>query len=524
MIQNKKNTSHRIISLFALILIFTIVATTMTSCSKKIGNIEKDQTTEQYVASIVAQNEEHKLRFIAASRGHDISDYYSDDKNVREAFVDPEGIKPANVETAQKILNEIIETSKFKSWESRQLVVDFSENLTAENVTAVADELKTEVNLTVENGIFAVLLSGIGKALGWITRLVGNYYIVAILIFAVLVELIMIPVSIKQQKNSIGMAKLAPKMMRIEKKYAGRTDQATLRKKEEERMQLQQNEGYSPMSGCLPMILQLVIVGFILYPIVQNPLRYVLGTSEAYSSALLSYATSPKAVGGLGLSINQKGGVIELLSVLNSENIKGIVNFGLISNGAECLEIFNSLSIPNFTMFTMNLAIVPRLTFAWPVVLLLLIPILNVTATVLSMKLNKKWMATPQPTAADAQTKASMNVLEWVGPLMTLWIMFQVPALIGVYWLFRSLLSMGKQFILKTAMPVPQYTEEELREMEREEKERQKAQKNAAKAQPKYRSLHYIDDDDYEVLPDAPTGTDSKKNSSVDIEIPEIKD
>ena len=165
MIQNKKNTSHRIISLFALILIFTIIATTMTSCSKKIGNIEKDQTTEQYVASIVAQNEEYKLRFIAASRGHDISYYYSDDKNERESFVDPEGIKPANVEAAQTILNEIIETSKFKSWESRQLVVDFSNNLTAENVTAVADELKTEVNLTVENGIFAVLLSGICKAL-----------------------------------------------------------------------------------------------------------------------------------------------------------------------------------------------------------------------------------------------------------------------------------------------------------------------------------------------------------------------
>ena len=140
------------------------------------------------------------------------------------------------------------------------------------------------------------------------------------------------------------------------------------------------------------------------------------------------------------------------------------------------------------------------------------------------MKLNKKWMATPQPTTADAQTNASMKVMEWIGPLMTLWIMFQVPALIGVYWFFRSLLAMGKQFILKTAMPVPQYTEEELREMEREEKEMQKAQKNAAKAQPKYRSLHYIDDDDYEVLPDAPTGTDSKKNSSVDIEIPEIKD
>jgi replication initiation and membrane attachment protein DnaB len=117
-----------------------------------------------------------------------------------------------------------------------------------------------------------------------------------------------------------------------------------------------------------------------------------------------------------------------------------------------------------------------------------------------------------------------MKIMEWIGPAMTLFIMFQVPALIGIYWLFRSLLAILKQYILKVAMPVPQYTEEELREMEKAEKEIQKAQKEAAKAQNKHRSLHYIDDDDYEILPDAPQSEEKKNTKLIDGEIPEIKD
>ena len=95
--------------------------------------------------------------------------------------------------------------------------------------------------------------------------------------------------------------------------------------------------------------------------------------------------------------------------------------------------------------------------------------------------------------------------------------------MIGVYWFFRSLISLLKQFIMQKAMPVPKYTEEELKELEKLEKERQKAQKAALKAQPKYRSLHYIDEDDYDELPEVKKNTDSK--GSIDpSERPEIKD
>ena len=70
-------------------------------------------------------------------------------------------------------------------------------------------------------------------------------------------------------------------------------------------------------------------------------------------------------------------------------------------------------------------------------------------------------------------------------------------------------------------MPIPKYTEEEIKEMEKTERERQKAQKAALEAQPKVRSLHYIDDDDYEELPEVKS-SDATKHVSGDA--PEIKD
>ena len=107
---------------------------------------------------------------------------------------------------------------------------------------------------------------------------------------------------------------------------------------------------------------------------------------------------------------------------------------------------------------------------------------------------------------------------------MTVFILFKVPAMIGVYWFFRSLISLGKQFIMKTIYPVPKYTAEELREIEKAEKERQKAQKAALKQQPKYRSLHYIDEDDYDELPPVKENNKSGAKRIDASNAPEIKD
>ena len=121
-------------------------------------------------------------------------------------------------------------------------------------------------------------------------QLTGSYAI-ALLLFALLVKIIMLPLSIKQQKTQIRTAKLRPKLAAIERKYAGRTDRKTLEKKQQEIMELQQKEGVSPLGGCLPLLIQLPII-LILYGVVQNPLTHICQFSETTISALRAVAES----------------------------------------------------------------------------------------------------------------------------------------------------------------------------------------------------------------------------------------
>ena len=72
-------------------------------------------------------------------------------------------------------------------------------------------------------------------------------------------------------------------------------------------------------------------------------------------------------------------------------------------------------------------------------------------------------------------------------------------------------------------MPLPKYTDEELRAMQKAEKAKAKQQSKVVKQQPKYKSLHYIDEDDYDELPDVKkndTGAKAPKN----LDVPELKD
>jgi YidC/Oxa1 family membrane protein insertase len=295
-----------------------------------------------------------------------------------------------------------------------------------------------------------------------------------------------------------------------------------MRKKQQEIMELQQKSGYSPFAGCLPLIIQLIIVGFILYPIIQNPLRYVLNESTDFSNALLTYATAPEAAGGLGLNISA-GNVMELLSALNETNIVGVSDFALFANGGEILAEYAELSIPHFSAFGINLGKMPSFTS-----ILILVPLLNVVGQWFTMRLTRKWtgMGYNAMAGADGQDKASIKMMDIVPLLITVFILFKVPAMIGIYWFFRSLVSLGKQFLMQKVMPVPKYTAEEIKEMEKAAKERQKAQKEALKQQPKVRSLHYIDEDDYDELPAAktpPQVSDTNKKLGGG-SAPEIKD
>ena len=530
MTKTKTGVAKRIISLLLATLTIITLVFSLSSCGggKETFTTRNEVTLENgkkvsedkfvYTAKLIVTNEDYKLRFIAASRGYVIAP--AENETALQDNTTPVTDDVAIAE-GKKVLDLLIESTNFAKESDENCIKEVKDNLTMQDMKNIVskDAMKTTYELESDVGFPGVLLIWIGKFLGILTNLFGGSYVLALILFALIVEVVMLPVAIKQQKNMIGMAKLRPAMAKIEKKYAGRNDPVTMQKKREEMMALQQREGYSPFAGCLPMLLQLIIVGFILYPIIQNPIYYMLEQSEDFTSALLYYATSPEAAGGLGFELSAKGNAIELLSLLNKENIVGIANFAPIANGQQIADTFIALDIPNFTIFggAINLGAIPKIA-SW----LVFVPILNIAGQWLTMFLSKKWNQTGMnPVAQDAQNAASMKIMEILPLALTAFILFQIPAMIGVYWFIRSLISLGKQYLIKLAMPIPKYTEAEIKEMEKMERERQKAQKAALKAQPKVRSLHYIDDDDYEELPQI-KNNDATKHVSDDA--PEIKD
>ena len=98
--------------------------------------------------------------------------------------------------------------------------------------------------------------------------------------YALIFQLILLPLAIKSHKAQLRSAAMRPKEMAIRKKYNGRTDRATQQKMQQEIQEMYQKEGYSPLSGCLPLLLQLPLI-FILFAIVRYPIQYSSSFTDA---------------------------------------------------------------------------------------------------------------------------------------------------------------------------------------------------------------------------------------------------
>ena len=107
-----------------------------------------------------------------------------------------------------------------------------------------------------------------GYVLNFFYNLINNYG-VAIIIFSVLLRLLLIPITIKQQKTMKKSAKLQEKMKEIQEKYKSNPE-----KMNQETIELYKSEKMSPFSGCFSAILQLLIILSVFW-LVSQPLTYM---------------------------------------------------------------------------------------------------------------------------------------------------------------------------------------------------------------------------------------------------------
>ena len=324
-----------------------------------------------------------------------------------------------------------------------------------------------------------------GWLLGYLYDVTSNYG-VAMIIFAVIVQLVLMPINAKSKKSMMKMSRLQPRIQEIQRKYAN--DQ---QKQNEAIQQLQKEEGASMgFGGCLWSMVPMLIL-FPLFTVIRQPITYILGESAEVATQIIdvvknlnpnlfsgnNYYDQVTAAGAIATYATEIAAAIPGIS---AETLAGI-NFDFMG--------INLGAIPDWKFWAWE-------SFNWANIGAFLIPLISTGSQFLQMWISQKTndsvitnekgvqdkeMAEKSQTAQ--QTKSMMMMM----PLMTLWIGFTVSAGLSVYWFIGGLVRMISDPIM-TKHYRKIYDAEDAerlkRAMEREaleeEKERVRAERRAA--------------------------------------------
>lgn len=342
----------------------------------------------------------------------------------------------------------------------------------------------------------------------------GNNYLVALIFFTIIVQVLLCLIfGIKQQKNMRKQASLAPKLAAIRKKYAGRNDQKTRQQMQQEIMAFQQENGYSPLGGCLPMLIQLPII-MVLYNVIISPLRYMYMMAEDTINEMIKalYTAGNFFTGAttekIAAAFEQNKLVSQTADFRSIQyeilgNVSGYDASALTGAAKSAVTTLQHTTIPSYKIGPIDFSMNPQyptsdsFSSLWP---LIFIPVLIVVTMILSTMITRKFTY-QDPATADQQNGCSMKAMMYSMPLLSAWISFSLPAAVGVYWIYRSIAATLQQIIMSKLMPMPKFTEEDYKAAEKEllgSNNKKKKTNNTPYTGEKKRSLHHIDDEEDE--------------------------
>ena len=140
------------------------------------------------------------------------------------------------------------------------------------------------------------LYQGFGFMLNLIYGIVKNYGL-AIILFTLLIKIIVLPLTLKQQKSMTKMQRMQPKLKEIQEKYKDDKDKTA-----QETMKLYKEYGVSPMGGCLPLLIQFpILIAF--YQVIQKPVEYMLGKSSGEIAKLITQMGLEPKKGGVQIQL-----------------------------------------------------------------------------------------------------------------------------------------------------------------------------------------------------------------------------
>ena len=314
---------------------------------------------------------------------------------------------------------------------------------------------------------FAVIMGYILQGIFWVLHLFMEYpnIALAIIIFTVIMYVLMLPLTIKQQKFSKLSNKMNPELQEIQAKYKGKSDQDSMQKMQMETQAVYAKYGVSPSGSCVQLIIQMPIL-FALYRIIYNIPAYVpmvkdvfkelveklstkIGTAgfDELIQSFAGYSRYAKQVTGGDFVAGSESAKNTLIDLLNSASTQDWANLASkypeltanISATQGALERFN-----NF--FGLNIANSPSfvITTEWAgnrnllvIIGVLLIPILSAVTQWINTKLMPQAENKDKPGEENAMM-SSMKTMNTVMPLMSAFFCFTLPIGLGIYWITGS--------------------------------------------------------------------------------------
>ena len=295
---------------------------------------------------------------------------------------------------------------------------------------------------------FFYILSGpLGYVMEWIYKLLPSYGW-DIIIFTLLINIVKIPLQLSQQKSMAKMSAFQPMMMEIQTKYKDKPE-----KQQEEILKLQQDYGYSPTAGCVPMLLNFLVM-FGVIGVVYNPLERIFHIS---AEALTAAGEALTASGVAFTAITRDTNIIAQV-VAGNGGVLGCFSAEQIATITEFSQHMNFLSI--------DLTRIPKLGLSLDIVL----PLLSVITMLLSTHISMK--------ASGQQMQGSMKLTMYMMPLMYLFFCFTVPCAFSLYYVVSNILMTVQSIIMKKIYDPEKVKAEVLAEMAARKKEQKRGVKS----------------------------------------------
>ena len=292
----------------------------------------------------------------------------------------------------------------------------------------------------------------------------GSYGL-AIVVFALMVNLIMTPFMAKSKKSMMRSSRLQPQIQELQRRHEGNPQKLNA-----EMQKLYQEEGVNPMSGCLWSLIPFPIL-IALYSVIRRPITRMMFAADSVVDTLKEYMTT---MGWYAASGARADAYAEVKLANLAHQHWDAVSTDLAGKIDKLMDIdFNFLGI--------NLGDQPTVStlwqgpYTWAAIGLFLIPFVSAALSYFSMKIS----SASNPTTGDAQSEATMKSMNLMMPLMSIWICFVMPAAMGVYWIANSLFGMARDYLLNKIFKKQMDEEDKIRAARRSEREKEMEAKKA---------------------------------------------